>query len=435
MKILLTSPPCSLCSNNESDFGFPSGAMSLASLLKSHKKQVSVFFEEPYTPDTFSRAFASCDPDVVGFTCYSTNFKSCLELAGIVTRHNRRTYVVLGGIHASLFPEKILCNCRDIDYVISGDSEPVFPAFLKRLEWGADMRGLPGVSFRKGCGEPVINKGINYVVDMDTVPPFDYSLVDMNSVTNYALKNNHDFYPVFTSRGCVFRCAFCAYFPSEGKRCRAKSVPKVISELKHLRDTYGVNKIHFHDPTFTFNRKRTYEICRQIKKAGLGISWYCSTRVDCVDKRLISCMEDAGCSGICFGVESFSPLLLKAMHKCTEAERSVEILNYVSRIGMRSRATMVIGYPGENTETLRETLRAMKRVNKDVIFQFNHFQLYPGSRIYEYYKQRGVVNDEMWFSGFSPKDFLYMLYTNSFIRLMARFREEMIKLFPCSDKG
>ena len=92
--------------------------------------------------------------------------------------------------------------------------------------------------------------------------------------------------------------------------------------MKILKKIGNVKYVWFFDEIFTLNKKRVIEICNKIIEEKVNIKWFCDSRVDLVDKKLLKLMRKAGCIGISYGVESGSQKILDAMNKGIKIEQA-----------------------------------------------------------------------------------------------------------------
>jgi len=137
---------------------------------------------------------------------------------------------------------------------------------------------------------------------------------------------------------------------------------------------YGVRELHFVDPTFTFHRERVLELCEKLSGAGLDLHWTCKTRCDLVDREMLEAMSAAGCYSISYGVETAAQQILDFYQKDITVEKIETGLSETKRAGIRALAYMLIGSPGENDETVRETMTLMRRYKPDFVL---YAQLLP----------------------------------------------------------
>lgn len=151
--------------------------------------------------------------------------------------------------------------------------------------------------------------------------------------------------------------------------------------MQHLQETYGIKHILFVDDLFTASKKRTTELCELIINNGMDMTWSCASRVDVVKPETLTLMKKAGCWEISFGLESGSNELLQQMDKSASLDKSVQALEWTHAAGIRSKGLFMLGYPGENMETIAQTKDFLKKVPL-TIMHLTKFTPYPGSPIY-----------------------------------------------------
>jgi len=178
-----------------------------------------------------------------------------------------------------------------------------------------------------------------------------------------------------------------------GKRFRAKKPEKVMDELELLYDKFKAKQFAFSDDTFTLNRKRVIEICREIKERGLDIKWSCSSRVDTIDKEMAIEMKRAGCTLIYFGVESASEEILKFYKKTIDLSKTKKALEIVKESGMYSACSFILGAPMETEEDMLKTIETAISLNPDYA-QFSILTPYPGTELYDMAKKNGWLLTE-----------------------------------------
>jgi len=95
---------------------------------------------------------------------------------------------------------------------------------------------------------------------------------------------------------CVFGVTSAVLFACSQRLSLAK--PKnVVDEMQLIHDKYGVKQVTFYDDAFTVDRNRVIEICDELHARKLDMMWDCGTRVDMVDRELLTTMRSAGCFG------------------------------------------------------------------------------------------------------------------------------------------
>ncbi len=322
-------------------------------------------------------------PDIVGIAMMTPNYKAARSIAGITKKLDSHIKVVVGGAHATLDPEDTIVEA-EFDYVIRGEGE--LP-FLELAE-GQREEKIKGLSYKKNGGI-VHNDDRPFIKDLDPLPfPCRDSFLNDTEYTDYG--------NIITGRGCTFACSYCASPRLWHRTVRFRSVPNVISELELLAKDFKSSLIHFADDTFTLNRKRAKDICRQIIERKLGIKWVCDTRVDCLDKELMTLMNKAGCVRVKIGVESGSNRILKAINKGTNREKIRQAVRLIKDAGLPLTIYLMAGFPGETDDDLRQTIEFARELEPNYV-SLSVLAPYYGTQIWRDLEKSGKkIDREHW---------------------------------------
>jgi anaerobic magnesium-protoporphyrin IX monomethyl ester cyclase len=169
----------------------------------------------------------------------------------------------------------------------------------------------------------------------------------------------------------------------------------VVDELEWLRDTYGAGAYSFNDEIFTYDKKRTLEICDEIKGRKIGIPWNCQTRVDHVTKKLLVKMREANCQLVSFGIESGCQKILDSVRKKTTIEQNKRAVRWAKQSGLSVAFSVIIGYPGETEDMLRQTLDFIHKVEPDDVYLYLATP-YPNIELRDRVKDMGWRMSEEW---------------------------------------
>ena len=335
---------------------------------------------ERFSQDRFAEYIQEYRPDIIGFTAFSMEIKSALDLVNVAKNVVKNVAIVLGGPHASSTPHSLLAN-PFIDYVFVGEAEYGFSYFVRHF-YSQDRFKAPGLGYRNGGGI-VINEP-KLVVDLDEIPFPDYKKMQFEKYPKMYFMKYFPAAPMMSSRGCPYNCTFCAGHKVSGRRWRARSVGNIMKEVEYLKKEYGIREIDFWDDNFAFDKKRVEEFCRLLNLSGDKIKWWCpnGVHINTVDKDLLAVMRESGCYAIAFGVESGSERIRDEMQKHISMSRLEEMVEFSNRIGLRTQGFFIIGYPEENEEDILKTIR----ISRSLPFlraSFCLFQPIIGSEIYD----------------------------------------------------
>ena len=219
-----------------------------------------------------------------------------------------------------------------------------------------------------------------FIEDLDQSPFPSLDLIE-GFPADYAAR-------IETSRGCRFRCPYCASSAYWGHIYRAHSPSRVIAEIVNLRDKYGINRISFADDTFNQDRDRAREIARMLIEAKLAVEWGASCRAETLSEDDLRLFVDAGMTGLFLGLESGSARMLKLLARNHDLEKTRAMVELAESLGVAVHGLFMIGLPEETVEDIELTIEYMRDLTASTI-GVHIFHPLPGS---EY----GENPEEVW---------------------------------------
>ncbi|MBF0307496.1 MAG: B12-binding domain-containing radical SAM protein [Alphaproteobacteria bacterium] len=358
----------------------PFGALYVSAAIEREGHEVAIVRISPARPSPDLADF-----DAVAFSVSaSATFNLMLECRR-TSRFSAGALLMAGGVHANLFPEQTLVDL-DVDVVGVGEGEHTVVELLARAQT-RDFSDVAGVLFRRG--------GVIFRTpprlpsrDIDRLPfparhllPVD-EVVMNDRMSDTDLRMAH----IMLGRGCPFTCRYCA---SGQTKVQYRSGGEVRRELVDLIRTYDIKGFAMVGNDFVLNRRNVAEICDSI--GDLGLRWAALSRVDRVDRDLLSMMGRAGCHEIEYGIESGSMRMLEAMGKGVTLDQVRRALRMSHEAGIKNKAFLVHGYPGENEESVGQTIAFLDEVG-DLIGRMSLFRFVPlpGSFVYNQAKCLGI---------------------------------------------
>jgi anaerobic magnesium-protoporphyrin IX monomethyl ester cyclase len=334
-------------------------------------------------------------PDYVGITLFTVGVWLAAELSRRVKAACPEIQIIVGGPHISSMGFETMERFPEFDIAVVGEGETVMSQLLKKLDKGETPSDVANIIYRDH-GQVKITRKESIRSPMDELPPPAWDLLPAFPRAYTPAVYSYPKGPVGTiaaSRGCPFHCKFCDT-STFGAAVRAYSPQKVFEQMVHLKERWGVNHVLFVDDLFVASRKRTEELCRLIVTNRLKMTWTCSARVDCVRPELLKIMKKAGCWEIEFGLESGSNELLQQMEKHARVERGEQAVKWTHEAGIRTKGLFMLGYPGENSNSIKLTKEYVARLPMHVM-NLTKFTPYPGSPIYqELYGTK--IRDDHW---------------------------------------
>ncbi|MEM0358319.1 MAG: radical SAM protein [Candidatus Bathyarchaeia archaeon] len=325
--------------------------------------------------------------DVVIFRFTPTTFDNDVRIASMAKRIDPRIYTI--GICWTLedFAEQVLREAPFMDFYVAKESEIVVPNLINALENEEEPKAVDGVAYLDDDGDYIYTgkPSTNWEWESLSIPAFDL----LPSLKPYYINTPHGkpFSIVYASKGCPYQCIFCTVART---KWRPKSAERIIEELMCLKKHFGVRLVSFFDETFTLDASRAERVASAISSKGLSIKWYCNTRVDLVDNGLWRTLYEGGCRGTSYGVESGSQKILDFAKKGFTVEQAEKAIKWAKDAGVKVYCSFIFGLPGENWQTILETLNFVKRTLPTGV-QFNVAVPYPGTELYRIAEEKDWI--------------------------------------------
>jgi radical SAM superfamily enzyme YgiQ (UPF0313 family) len=335
------------------------GILSLAAVLEcrgDHCRIVNlnrVFLDYIGSGDFREFAAAAADlivqigADVYGFGSICSSYPLTLRIADAVKSRRPTSAILLGGPQASVVDVHSLAAFPFIDLVLRGEAELTLPRLLEEVAGARRLESVPGLTWRDK-GQIRRNPNAPVISDLDPLPSPAYHLTgELKGATVAALE---------MGRGCPFACTFCSTNDFFRRRFRLRSPERVLRDMRAIAATYGIREFGLAHDMFTVDRRRVEAFCDAMVASGEGFTWSCSARTDSVDEELLGRMQQSGCHGIFFGVETGSERMQKIIDKGLNPCRAKEIINTAEALGIRTTVSLITGFPEETRDDLRQTV-------------------------------------------------------------------------------
>lgn len=328
-------------------------------------------------------------PDIVGISTVTQNYDIAQEI-GRKVKTKLNIPIIVGGHHITALPNNL--GCADIG--VLGEGEQTFLEILQEYEAsGLDEKRLDkidGIVYRYN-NELKITRGRKQIRPLDRIPFPARDLLHLSSNNLY----------MFTSRGCPYNCVFCSS-SAFWQGTRFFSAEYVVNEIKELLDKYNAKYINLYDDLFIADKKRLEKIAELIKKEKIDerITFACLARANLVDEEIASLLKSMNVKHVSMGLESGSERVLKYLKGGTvTVKQNEQAVNILKKYHFEVDASFIIGSPGETIEDCVQTLKFLKRTKIDngetyVLLPF------PGTKVWEDAKQKGLLNDHMKWAAF-----------------------------------
>jgi radical SAM superfamily enzyme YgiQ (UPF0313 family) len=336
--------------------------------------------------EEWAKRILNSDTFLIGFSVFNANKMLTLETARRIKEEDKNRLIIFGGPECNIYTIKeFFHKFNFINAFVIGEGEKTLLELVEEYERNRKLKPVPGSVIRKG--EELIRGGERKPIeDLDSLPYPNFSGLPIKKYIDN--KTIH----IQMSRGCYQRCVFCIEHVI-WKKYRCRSARNVFNEMR-FRFENGYRAFKFCDSTLNGNVKELEHLCELLVKEGLNreIGWLGSFR--CRKEMTLSLtkkMKKAGCDYAIIGVESGSQKILNLMRKGYTINIVERCLKNFHNAGIMTHVNLIVGFPGENEKTIKETLDFIKR-NRRYINQIeiNRLNVLPLSPLFENYASFGI---------------------------------------------
>jgi len=329
------------------------------------EKEVSRFFEKQSDLiQKFVENVLNFEPDIIGFSVFSSTFYSSLNLTDIFKKEDPNLKIIFGGqtFYDYRFIEESFKKSK-VDFIIKGEGEITFVELIRNLERKKNIYDCNGIYLKDGNNIRFTGERKD-LVDLNKLAYMDFS--DLK-IEDY---DDSEHIAIMSSRGCVWNCVFCSSRNFWGKY-RFMRGERIHQEISFHRKNYPkLQHIDFFDLMFNGNIKRIVEFAELIVRyppydPNYKIYWVANAGfLSGMTKDVLEILKKSGCKRLIFGVESGSQKILKKMKKPYRTEVAKRILKDCYEVGIKTTCNFMFGFPGEAEEDFNETLNFIKDAGK-----------------------------------------------------------------------
>jgi hopanoid biosynthesis associated radical SAM protein HpnJ len=306
------------------------------------------------------------------------SFASDVKVAQAMKDANPSLKIGFVGAKVAVQPKESLEQGAPIDFVARNE----FDFTCLEVAEGRELSSIDGISYRAADGGIVHNKDRAVLEDMDLLPfVTDVYKRDLRIEDYFIGYLMHPYVSLYTGRGCKSRCTFCLWPQTVGgHRYRVRSPEHVAAEIAQAQKMWPqVKEFFFDDDTFTDNLPRAEAIARELGK--LGVTWSCNAKAN-VPRETLKVLRDNGLRLLLVGYESGNQQILHNIKKGMLIETAKRFTKDCHELGIKIHGTFILGLPGENAETIQETIRFATEINPHTV-QVSLAAPYPGTFLYD----------------------------------------------------
>ncbi len=327
--------------------------------------------------------------DVIGLTAFTPFFHINVSLAEAIKAAGIKTPICVGGPHVTIMEEKAFL--APFDYAFVGEAEKSWPEFLGRLEKKEPIADVKGILYREegkvlSTGHPDAlsdPEGKGYPLDQFPLPA--RHLLPMHLYKLGTLQGVLPMTSIQTTRGCPWKCIFCASDKLQTTRVVRRSPESIVTEMKEVAEKFGTKHFYIVDDVLTLHSHHILAIADGLERAGLvgKITFEGSTRANLVDDETIKRLAEVGLIRLSFGLETVDTEMRKTMKKKVPLEHYERANRICNKYGVEALNSVMIGLPGETRETVKKTLTWLRNAREVKQANFAIAVPYPGTEFHD----------------------------------------------------
>jgi len=301
--------------------------------------------------------------DLVAISSFSAQIKEGYQLTERYRTHG--IPVVMGGLHVTANSHEPGLHGAT---TIAGEGELVWHEVLEDAE--------------RGQIKPLYDaRGQEF--DFHDAPMPAFELLDVGRYNRITVQ---------TSRGCPWRCTFCASSILLTDKYKQKPIGKVLAEIDRIRAVWPRPFIEFADDNSFINRRYWRELLPELAKR--RIRWFTETDLSVhEDEALLELMREAGCRQVLIGfespiVEGLDGLELRRNWKRARHGEYKEAIRRIQAHGISVNACFVVGLDAHGPEVF-DALREFVRDALPYDVQVTVPTAFPGTPFYAQLEREG----------------------------------------------
>ncbi|MBJ96170.1 MAG: hypothetical protein CMP23_17040 [Rickettsiales bacterium] len=354
-------------------------------------------------------------PGMVGINCMLTaNFPFVRKAAQAIKAEHRRLPVAIGGIHPTLYHQRIIEECPEIDAIALGEGEEQAIAMCDAFEKKdrSLLDGVGSIAWRDDFGFPRISpRSKNFIENLDDFPDPAWDLVHLpDYFTDHSTWYNPRkldikmSVPIQSSRACPFDCNFCSAASMMGRGLRLRSAKRVVDEMQGLYEKHGLTYFGFVDDILTVNKKHILGICEEIVRRGLVFQFesFNGYNLKSLDRDIIGAMVEAGMVYAILPLEHGNDAMRTRIiggGKRLPEDKIYQVREIYREHDLLTRAVFIMGFPEDTHDTLQDTYDMITKLECDINNVFSLIP-FPGTKLFNQAVAENLFLGEMNFDDF-----------------------------------
>lgn len=386
----------------------PLGIISLSAWLKKHLLletmavdfNVQLLREPDFEFSNFkdyfhahlqTEKYRKAQPDIIALSAqFSSAYDSVLNLAAVCRDLFPDAMILAGGNLVTAMFRELFADSEHIDAICFGEGELPLLELLRAEDRKTFLAQHTSWVTREKLTLPDAGFQHQFIENLDEIPFLDYDILDLDgyrlnpTLARYSTGDDSRLaMPIMTSRGCPFKCTFCASHNAHGREMRFYSKQRVMEDMDALFSKYDVRGLVVQDDHFMGDKERAYDIVSAARDRNASVFFQNALAIYALDKRFLQLLKQAGIDELVLPVESGSARVLKeVMKKPLRLDIVQRVVKDCREAGIFTDCNIIIGMPGETKQDIEDSREFLKTLCGDWFRIFIAMPV-PGSAMYE----------------------------------------------------
>ncbi|MEW6009211.1 MAG: radical SAM protein [Candidatus Omnitrophota bacterium] len=398
MNIILIRPP--FPKENMALSAQPLGIAYLASFLREKINNLNIKLLDAHIEDLSQtdilRYISDFKPDLVGISYLTVQADFSFSLSAQIKKLFPKVIIIHGGVHVTCSLDETMDYA---DYSVVGEGEVTLFQLIKAIREEENCEAINGICFRKGS-EVIKTPPRDFISDINTLPFPAWDLLPMEKYRRHSIHvKKGEAIGIMASRGCPFNCSFCASPMFWQQKVRFRSPKNIVSEIEEIISHYGIVNFHFYDDNLLLNSEFVINLCEEILKQDLYISWACLGRISLIKRnpQILKLMRQAGCVAIELGIESFDDAILEKIGKKEKTGDIPEVFKLIKENGISPLMLLMTFNAGETISGWYLQAKGLRQLEPQASIFLGQFATpYPGTDFDNNCSKLGVKLVKRW---------------------------------------
>lgn len=359
---------------------------------------IDLTFHRKHWRETLRKGIEKNKPDVIGVSC-NTMYMQYVRTIIKEIKEKYKLPVVLGGHHASIYPEETI-NIPECDAVVIGDGEEPLTKYLDNLSRANKFDGISGLWVKENENIVKNDRGC-FRKNLDDLPVPNWDLWEDIDKYFYFLGMLY----IIGSRGCPYKCTFCdAHGIAEsvgGEYFRLRNPVQYAQEIAYQFEKYknrDMRLAQLFDPVFTMNDQWVEEFSAEYRRLGIAdkCKYSAFSRIDHLNEKKIKTLAKSGCALLRVGIECGDDFVRKEVyHKRINDDQIRSLYKLAHDNGIGFTTFFILGGPGESRKTIKKTIKLAVDLKSErtAFFIFKPFTADAAKQIEQY---GGWIDQSKW---------------------------------------